>query len=100
VKSYIAWARVSSVQQKEEGWSLEYQHDRLREYAERSGGRILKSYVVTETASKSQQREIFQQMLKFARENAEKLDGLIVMKIDRAARNLWDYLGTPIGGDH
>jgi DNA invertase Pin-like site-specific DNA recombinase len=62
-KRYIAWARVSSARQKEEGWSLDYQEERLRDFAQRSGGEIVKLYVVTETASKHAERETFREML-------------------------------------
>jgi site-specific DNA recombinase len=91
-KRYIAWARVSSARQKEEGWSLDYQEERLRDFAQRSGGEIVKLYVVTETASKHAERETFREMLAFARANAGRLDGLLVMKIDRAARNMRDFV--------
>lgn len=91
-RKYIAWARVSSARQASEGWSLEYQQERLRDYAERNGGEIVKMYVVTETASKQQERKVFREMLAYAKLNRGKIDGLLVMKIDRAARNMHDFL--------
>lgn len=91
-KRFIAWARVSSQRQKDEGWSLEYQEQKLAEYAARNGGEVVKLYVVAETASKHQERRTFQEMLSFAREHARQLDGLLVMKIDRAARNMRDFV--------
>ncbi|MGE5609487.1 MAG: recombinase family protein, partial [Bacillota bacterium] len=91
-KRFIAFARVSSREQKEEGWSLEIQRDRLREYAARQQGEIIQEYMVAETASKAIERKTFKEMLAFARKQAHKLDGILVMKIDRAARNLFDYV--------
>ncbi len=91
-RKFIAWARVSSVRQQEEGWSLEYQEEKLREYATRNGGQIIKMYVVTETASKQAERTTFREMLTYARSQSGKLDGLLVMKIDRAARNMRDFV--------
>lgn len=91
-KRYIAWARVSSARQKDEGWSLDQQEERLREYATRTGGEIVKTYVVTETASKHAERKTFREMLDYARANAKRIDGLLVMKIDRAARNMRDFV--------
>jgi site-specific DNA recombinase len=91
-KQFIAWARVSSARQKEEGWSLEHQEERLRDYAARCGGNIVKLYVVAETASKHHERQTFQEMLQFARHNSKRIDGLLVMKIDRAARNMRDFV--------
>lgn len=89
---FIAWARVSSQRQQEEGWSLEYQEEKLKEYAARNDGVIVKLYVVTETASKHLERTTFQEMLRFAKSQSGQLDGLLVMKIDRAARNMRDFV--------
>lgn len=91
-KSYVAWARVSSVRQKDEGWSLEQQQERLTEHAARLGGQIIKLYVVAETASKHHERRTFKEMLAFAREHSKTIAGVLVMKIDRAARNMRDFV--------
>ena len=91
-KRFIAWARVSSARQHEEGWSLDFQKERLQEYSDRCGGTIVKMYVVVETASKQQERQVFQEMLSYARTNASTIDALLVMKIDRAARNMRDWM--------
>src|SRR4051812_35693596 len=91
-KNFIGWARVSSVRQKDEGWSLEQQEERLREFAARNGGEILKLYVVAETASKHQERRTFNEMMAFARQHSKRIAGVLVMKIDRAARNMRDFV--------
>ena len=85
MKQFIAWARVSSARQKEEGWSLDTQQEKLAEYAARQGGQIVKLYVVTETASPHQERRTFNEMLAYARQHATSIAGVLVMKIDRAA---------------
>lgn len=91
-KRFIALARVSSREQEREGFSLDVQVDALTRYAERQGGQIAKLFRVAETASKSDERKVFKEMLAHARANADKIDGLLVYKIDRAARNLFDYV--------
>jgi site-specific DNA recombinase len=91
-KRYLALARVSSREQEREGFSLDVQVDALTRYAEREGGTIVKLFRVAETASKTTERKVFKEMLAYARANADKIDGLLVYKIDRAARNLFDYV--------
>lgn len=91
-KSYLALARVSSREQEREGFSLDVQEDALRRYAQRHGGEIVKFYRIAETASKQAERKTFKEMLEYARKNAHKLDGLLFYKVDRAARNIFDYV--------
>lgn len=91
-KRFIALARVSSREQEREGFSLDVQVDALTRYAERQRGRIVKLFRVAETASKTDERKAFKELLAYARENARRLDGILVYKIDRAARNLFDYV--------
>ncbi len=89
---YLALARVSSREQEREGFSLDVQEDALRRYAERKGGEIAKFYRIAETASKHAERKTFKELLAYARKNAAKLDGVLFYKVDRAARNLFDYV--------
>ncbi len=91
-KQFIALARVSSREQEREGFSLEVQEEALKNYATANGGKITKLYRVAETASKKDERKAFKNLLKYARENAAQLDGVLFYKIDRAVRNLFDYV--------
>ena len=92
LKRYAALARVSSREQEREGFSLDIQVDALRQYAERNDGEILRLFRIAETASKRDERTTFKELLAFAKKNAHKLDGLLFYKVDRAARNLFDYV--------
>jgi len=92
MKKYVALARVSSREQEREGFSLDVQEDALRGYAERQDGEIVKLYRVAETASKRDERRTFKLLVEYAREHAPELDGVLFYKVDRAARNLFDYL--------
>ncbi len=91
VKRYVALARVSSREQEKEGFSLDVQEDALRAYAEKEGGRIVKLWRIAETATKAEQRTSFREMLAYAKQHAGQLNGLLVYKVDRAARNMSDY---------
>ncbi|MFO8008980.1 MAG: recombinase family protein, partial [Candidatus Brocadiia bacterium] len=92
MKRYVALARVSSREQEREGFSLDVQEDALRGYAERQDGEIVKLYRVAETASKRDERRTFKLLVEYARQHAPELDGVLFYKVDRAARNLFDYL--------
>jgi site-specific DNA recombinase len=85
-------ARVSSREQEREGFSLEVQESALNAYAARMGGKVEKFYRLAETASKQDGRKVFKELLAFAREHAAEFDGVLFYKVDRAARNLFDYV--------
>lgn len=92
MKRFIALARVSSREQEREGFSLEVQEDALRKHAEKNGGKIEKLCRIAETASKHQERRTFKEVLAYARKHASRLDGVLFYKVDRAARNIFDYV--------
>jgi site-specific DNA recombinase len=92
MKRFVALARVSSREQEREGFSLEVQEEALRRYAAQAGGEIVQFYRVAETASKTDERKTFKELIGYAKANAGVLAGLLFYKIDRAARNLFDYV--------
>jgi site-specific DNA recombinase len=89
---FVALARVSSREQEREGFSLEVQEAALRAYAAKQGGVIDRMYRIAETASKRQERKVFQEMLAYTQAHAAELGGVLFYKVDRAARNLPDYV--------
>lgn len=92
MKRYVALARVSSREQEREGFSLEVQEAALKGFAERAGGEIAKFYRLAETASKQEERKAFRELLAYVRDHAADLNGVLFYKVDRAARNLFDYV--------
>lgn len=92
MKKFLALARVSSREQEKEGFSLDVQEDAIRRYVEKVGGEIIKLYKVAETASKTELRATFQEMLAEAKRLSPDLDAILFYKFDRAARNLFDYV--------
>ena len=92
MKQFAALARVSSREQEREGFSLEVQEDALKRYATQSGGEIIKFFKIAETASKGDERKTFRELIAYAKKNAFALDGLLFYKVDRASRNLFDYV--------
>lgn len=91
-KIFLALARVSSREQEREGFSLEVQESALARYAEQAGGQIDKIFRIAETATRPEERRVFRELLDYARANADRLAGVLFYKVDRAARNLFDYV--------
>ncbi len=92
MKKFLALARVSSREQEREGYSLDVQEDGLKRYAERQGGTIVKLFRIAETASKRDERTVFKELIVYAKGHATELAGILFYKVDRAARNLFDYV--------
>ena len=91
-KHFVALARVSSREQEREGFSLAVQEDALYRFAQQNDGEIIKFFRIAETATKPDERRTFKELLTFAKKNAKRLSGLLFFKVDRAARNLFDYV--------
>lgn len=85
-------ARVSSKRQEDEGYSLPAQKRLLKSYTIERGLIPLRTYEIAESASKSVQRKIFKEAMKFIEDNNVK--NLIVEKVDRHVRNLHDAVET------
>jgi DNA invertase Pin-like site-specific DNA recombinase len=81
---FVALARVSSREQGREGFSLEVQEDALRRYAELQDGEIVRFYRIAETASKSDERTTFKELVRYAKKHCMEIDGLLFYKLDRA----------------
>ncbi len=81
----VLFARVSSKDQEETGYSLDAQEKMLKKYAEDNTFSITKVYRVSESASGKQVRKIFNEMLAYAIKN--KIPVILCEKIDRLTRN-------------
>lgn len=84
-------ARVSSKDQ-EDGYSLESQDKLITTYSDNQNLRLIKVFKIAETASKSKQRRIFREAMKFVEDH--NIKHLIVEKVDRHARNFHDAVET------
>ena len=84
----IIYARVSSKEQEDTGYSLDAQEKLLKEYASKNTFSIAKVFRVSESASGKQIRKIFNEMLQYTEKN--KIPVILCEKIDRLTRNLKD----------
>lgn len=88
MKRFFAYIRVSSAKQEEHGASLVEQRHAIERYAAQHGLEIIAWFEEVETAAK-RGRPVFTKMLRLLRQG--KADGLIMHKIDRSARNYYDW---------
>lgn len=87
MKRYFGYIRVSTPKQSE-GVSLEQQQVAIRTHAQKSGIEIIEWFEERQTAAKVG-RGVFSKML--ARLERGDAQGVVIHKIDRSARNLWDW---------
>jgi site-specific DNA recombinase len=95
----VIFARVSSKAQEDEGYSLDSQLKLLRNYCKKRQLTIDREFKVAETASKTQRRTVFHELLQYIAKN--KVHHFVVEKTDRAVRNMKDaaYIYDWIEGD-
>lgn len=84
----VIYARVSSKEQEETGYSLEAQIKLLDQYALEKSYKVAKVFRVAESASKSQIRKTLAEMLSYCEKNGVRI--ILCEKIDRLTRNLKD----------
>ncbi len=84
----ILFARVSSREQEETGYSLPAQQKLLEEYAKKNDFRIAKVFSISESARGGSQRTTFNQMLSHVKKSGIKV--IVCEKVDRLTRNLKD----------
>ncbi|OGS18245.1 MAG: hypothetical protein A2219_02605 [Elusimicrobia bacterium RIFOXYA2_FULL_50_26] len=85
----VIYARVSSKEQEQEGYSIPAQLKLLMEYASKNGLVIVKESIDVETAKRAG-RTHFNEMLKYLAENKD-VKHILVEKTDRLLRNITDY---------
>lgn len=84
----ILFARVSSREQEDSGYSLPSQEKLLEGYAQNKDLKIVKKFTISESASGQKNRTIFNSMLEYAKKNNIQI--IICEKVDRLTRNIKD----------
>ncbi len=95
-KRAVIYARVSSKEQEQEGYSIPAQLELLQSYARKKGLIVIHEFVEAESAKKAG-RSGFNSMVKFFKEEEktnreERCRIIIVEKTDRLQRNLRDWV--------
>ena len=86
----VLYARVSSIEQRERGLSIEAQIRFIRKYAKDNDLKIIREFVEVETA-KITGRPRFKEMVEFLK-NSPDCQLILVEKTDRLYRNLRDMI--------
>ena len=84
----VIYARVSSKEQEETGYSLPAQEKFLKDYAEKKNLHAVRVFSVSESASGKKLREVFSQMMEYTKKGGVKI--IICEKADRLTRNFKD----------
>ncbi len=90
-KKGIIYYRVSTEDQAQFGVSLEQQKKHCQTYANANGIEVTKLFHDDGVSAKTADRDGLQEMLKFCSQTNNKIDCVIVYKIDRLTRNVNDY---------
>ncbi len=85
------WARVSSREQRE-GYSIDAQLRACRQRAQSQGWRIVREFVVAESAKRGVDRADFNEMIAWVKTNAKtkEIKFIVAHKLDRVCRNMRD----------
>ena len=89
-KKSVLYARVSTKEQADEGYSLPSQVKLLKEYAFKKDIKIAKQFTISESASGKQMREKFNEMMSYVQDKNIKI--ILVEKVDRLTRNFKDAI--------
>ena len=90
----VLYARVSSVGQEKDGFSIPAQKDLLRDFAKKQNIEIVKELSEAETA-KDTGRSKYKEMLQFLKKNKD-VKTILVEKTDRLYRNFYDYVNLDV----
>lgn len=89
MKKAVAYARVSSKKQEDEGFSIPAQIKLINSYAQKNNIDLINIFTESETAKKAG-RKAFNEMLEYIKKH--NIDTILVEKTDRLYRNFKDYV--------
>ena len=92
----IAYIRVSDPRQVTDGNSLATQERLVRDFAVRQGYELGRVFIEPGESAKTDDRPVLKEMLSFCAANKGSVELLIIPKIDRLARNTYDYTGLKL----
>lgn len=93
----LIYTRVSSDEQRQKGYSLDFQYKEILDYCKRQGLIVVKHFTESHTAKKPGRPE-FNSMLNYANKN--KISNLVFLKNDRASRNPVDSAALSFMAEH
>ena len=88
----VAYLRVSTKEQEDEGYSLENQELSATEYAEKQNLKIVKTWKCSESGWIKKERKYFEEMISYVLNKRNNIKHIIFYSSDRASRNMSDYI--------
>jgi len=85
----IIYIRVSTKEQLQ-GYSLTFQERECKSFAERENLKVVKVFAERGESAKTAKRPELQKLLEYITENKKEIDVVIVHKIDRLSRNVYE----------
>ena len=85
----IIYIRVSTKEQLQ-GYSLTFQERECKSFAERNDFKVIKIFAERGESAKTAKRPELQKLLEYITENKKDIDVIIVHKIDRLSRNVYE----------
>ncbi len=82
------YKRVSTLDQKRDGFSLPEQEEKLREFCKSKGYEIYKVYADEGISAKDDKRPAYQQMIQDIKD--KKINVIVAFKLDRLTRSVFD----------
>lgn len=82
------YKRVSTLNQKREGFSLQEQEEKLREFCKFKGYEIYKVYEDAGISAKNDKRPAYQEMIQDIKD--KKINVIVAFKLDRLTRSVYD----------
>jgi DNA invertase Pin-like site-specific DNA recombinase len=87
----VLYARVSTDKQASKELSIPAQLEAMRQHARSAGWVVAEEFLETGASAKTTERPVLQQLLTKIRSGDTKIDVVLVHKIDRFARNVYDH---------
>jgi site-specific DNA recombinase len=87
----VLYARVSTDKQADKELSIPAQLEAMRDYARQRAWTIAREFIEPGASAKTTDRPALQGLLSLVRDTESKIDVLLVHKVDRLARNVYDH---------
>src|SRR5688572_2219843 len=87
----VLYARVSTGKQADKELSIPAQLQAMREYARQRNWTVIEEFVESGASAKNAERPVLGRLLGTIRQQERRTDVIVVHKIDRLARNVYDH---------
>lgn len=94
MKRAIIYCRVSTEEQAKQGYSIEAQKKNCAEFAITNNYLVSEIFIDEGESAKDLNRPAVQKMLAYCKKHSNKVDAIIVWKLDRLSRGNTDYHGV------